>query len=919
MDEFGINSGYVAELLDRYLQDPNSVDESWRAYFATHLPKPSVANGNGHAGYALIPQAVLLPPVETTAARSAQALQGRVSQLIDAYRTRGHLYANLDPLGIEKEDPRELDLHKFDLGEEHLDLVFSTVDMAGPKTATLREIIERLRTTYCRSIGAEFTHVENPEQRRWLQERMESTQNRLVLTPEEQIRILSKLTDAETLEQFIHKNYVGSKRFSLEGGESLIPMMDLLVETAGASGVEEIVIGMAHRGRLNVMVNILNKNVREIFAQFEDKDAEKFLGSGDVKYHLGYSHDHVTASGKTVHLTLAFNPSHLEWVNPVVEGRVRAKQDRRKDASRKRVMPLLIHGDAAFMGQGIVAETLNLANLEGYTTGGTVHIVVNNQIGFTTDPQDSRSTRYATDISRILKAPVFHVNGEDPEAVGQVTKLAVEYRQRFGQDVVIDLYCYRRYGHNEGDEPRFTQPLMYKVVDQKPTIRQLYVQHLLSLGHITQAQADEMAQRKREALDKALDEARRGSFEWVRTSGGGLWTGYSGGRDGKVPDVPTAVARERLLELGKRAIRLPEGFHLHPKLGKVLETRIERLEKGLPVDWATGEMLAYATLLADGVPIRLSGQDARRGTFAHRHATLRDVVTGERYTPLANMGEGFARFEVFDSPLSEAAVLGFEYGYSLDAPDALVIWEAQFGDFANTAQVIIDQFIASGEAKWDRLSGLVLYLPHGYEGMGPEHSSARPERFLQLCADDNMQVCALTTPAQLFHCLRRQILKPWRKPLVLFTPKSKLREQNATIDDFTSGSFQRVIGDPQVAPEDVKKILLCSGRVYFDLAAMRQKLGRDDIAIIRLEQLYPLSNELVEVLAPYKDGTPLVWVQDEPFNMGAWYFLNARLPKLLGHRLPLSCVSRPEHATPATGSQASHQLEQKRLLEAAFA
>jgi len=917
MDEFGINSGYVAELLDRYLQDPNSVDESWRAYFATRVPARNV-NGNGHAIFGVVAQPVMLAPAESAGARNAQALQGRVSQLIDAYRTRGHLYANLDPLGVEKEDPRELDLKKFELGEEHLDWVFSTVDMAGPKTATLREIIERLRTTYCRSIGVEFSHIENPEQRRWLQERMEATLNRLVLTPEEQIRILSKLTDAETLEQFIHKNYVGSKRFSLEGGESLIPMIDLLIETAGASGVEEIVIGMAHRGRLNVLVNILHKNVREIFAAFEDKDPEKFLARGDVKYHLGYSHDHVTAAGQTVHLTLAFNPSHLEWVNPVVEGRVRAKQDRRADANHKRVLPLVIHGDAAFMGQGVVAETLNLANLDGYTTGGTVHIVVNNQIGFTTDPRDSRSTHYSTDISRILKAPVFHVNGEDPEAVGQVTKLAAEYRQLFGQDVVIDLYCYRRYGHNEGDEPRFTQPLMYRIVDQKPTIREQYVQHLLSLGHLTTEQADEMAKRKRAALDKALDEARRGGFEWVRTSGGGLWAKYSGGRDGTVADVPTAVSRERLLELGKLATRLPEGFTLHPKLAKVLDTRIERLEKGLPVDWATGEMLAYATLLSEGTRIRLSGQDARRGTFAHRHATLRDVTTGQRYTPLANMGEGFAPFEVFDSPLSEAAVLGFEYGYSLDAPDSLVIWEAQFGDFANTAQVIIDQFLVSGEAKWDRLSGLVLYLPHGYEGMGPEHSSARPERFLQMCADDNIQVCALTTPAQLFHALRRQILKPWRKPLVLFTPKSKLREQNATIDDFTSGSFQRVIGDSQVAPEDVKKILLCSGRVYFDLAAMRQKLGRDDIAIVRLEQLYPLSNELVEALAPYKDGTPLVWVQDEPFNMGAWYFLNARLPSLLGTRLPLSCVSRAEHATPATGSQASHQLEQKRLLDAAF-
>lgn len=917
MDEFGINSGYVAELLDRYLQDPNSVDESWRAYFATRVP--ARRNGNGHLD--LFTQAataaIAATPLEAPAARTV--LQGRVSQLIDAYRTRGHLFANIDPLGFEREVPSELALQNFDLGEEHLDMVFSTVDMAGPKTATLREIIERLRTTYCRSIGVEYRHLESPEQRRWLEERMEATQNRLVLGAEEQLRVLSKLTDAEILEQFIHKNYVGSKRFSLEGAESLIPLMDLLVETAGASGVEEIVIGMAHRGRLNVLVNILKKNVREIFAAFDDRDAEKYLGSGDVKYHLGYSHDHVTASGQTVHLTLAFNPSHLEWVYPVIEGRVRAKQDRRRDSTRKRVMPLAIHGDAAFMGQGVVAETLNLANLQGYTTGGTVHIVVNNQIGFTTDPDDSRSTRYATDVSRILKAPVFHVNGEDPEAVGQVTQLAIEYRQRFGQDIVIDLYCYRRYGHNEGDEPRFTQPLMYKVVDEKPTVRQQYVEHLLALGHITREQADALAQEKHAALDLALDEARAGHFEWVPTAMGGLWSGYAGGLDKDVPEVSTAVPREKLLELAKRAVELPESFNLHPKLARMIDTRFERLERGLPVDWGTGEMLAYASLLSEGVPIRMTGQDSRRGTFAHRHASLRDIVTGERYTPLAHMGEGFGRFEVHDSPLSEAAVLGFEYGYSLDAPDALVVWEAQFGDFANTAQVIIDQFIVSGEAKWDRLSGLVLYLPHGYEGMGPEHSSARPERFLQQCAEDNIQVCNPTTPAQLFHVLRRQILRSFRKPLVLMTPKSKLREQNATIDDFTSGSFQRVIGDPETLPKKVKKVLLCSGRVYFDLAAMRQKLGRTDIAILRLEQLYPLSDDLKKALEPYRDGTPLVWVQDEPFNMGAWYFLSARLPSLLGDRLPLSYVSRQEHATPATGSHASHQLEQKRLLEAAFA
>jgi 2-oxoglutarate dehydrogenase E1 component len=935
MDEFGINSGYVAEQLDRYLHNPESVDESWRRYFQTRLNGRSAVshtNGNGVVANGSTPEHAfpqrtpptrtangLTPTIMPTGSMSIVEGQGHVAQLIQAYRTRGHLFARVDPLRLEPAAPPQLDLANFGLTVADLDKTYSTVDMAGPKEATLREIIASLETTYCRSIGAEFTQVEDPEERAWLQQRMESTQNRLKLDGDAQIRILTKLTDAEIFEQFIHKNYVGAKRFSLEGAESLIPLLDLLVETSGQEGVEEIVIGMAHRGRLNVLANILGKNIREIFAAFEDGDPHKYLGSGDVKYHLGYSTDYKTLHGQSVHLTLAFNPSHLEWVNPVVEGRVRAKQDRRGDKDRKHVMPLLIHGDAAFIGQGVVAETLNLAGLEGYETGGTIHVVVNNQIGFTTMPTDARSTRYATDIVRMLKVPVFHVNGEDPEAVVQVTKLAAEFRQLFGKDVVVDMYCYRRYGHNEADEPRFTQPLMYSIIDKKPSVREVYVRRLVEMGQITTHQAEEIVGRRRAVLDAALDEARKGEFSWVPTAMGGLWSGFAGGADAKTPEVPTNVPKEELIALAERAVALPADFHPNPKIAKLFETRLDKVKKGQPLDWAIGEMLAYASLVSIGTPIRLSGQDARRGTFSHRHATVNDIKSGAPYVPLAQMATGKGRFEVYDSPLSEAGVLGFDYGYSLDYPDGLTVWEAQFGDFVNSAQVIIDQFLISGEDKWHRLSGIVLFLPHGYEGQGPEHSSARLERFMQQAAEDNVQVCNLTTSAQIFHVLRRQVLRPWRKPLIIMTPKGNLRLATSTIDDFANGAFQRVIGDTSgVDPADVTRILLCSGRVYYDLEKKRTELGVKDVAIVRLEQLYPLSDAIVKALLPYKDGTPLVWVQDEPWNMGAWYQLNAHLPQLLDQRLPLTCVSRAESASPATGSHASHDLEQQMLLEAAF-
>ncbi len=965
--DFGINTGLVEELFAQYLDNPDAVEPVWRDFFdgqvgraapgalssraasgspptpaPARAPLPSALardsarpNGHGNGHYqAEVTHPAILPQALTEAESLARAaLHARIYQLVNAYRVRGHLFAHLDPLDVPPKAPPELDLVNFGLGAGDLDKLFPTVDLAGvPPQLTLREIILRLEETYCRSIGVEFTHVEDPEQRTWLQKQMEATKNRLVLGREDQLRILTKLSDAEIFEQFIHRSYeAGTKRFSLEGGESMIPLLDLMVEHSGTLGVSEIVMGMAHRGRLNVLANILEKSPREIFAAFEDADAERYLGSGDVKYHLGYSTDRVTARGDKIHVTLTFNPSHLEFVNPVVEGRARSKQDRRGGGpeARRAVMPLLIHGDAAMIGQGIVAETLNLTGLQGYSTGGTVHLIVNNQVGFTTDPEDSRSTRYASDIVRMLKVPVFHVNGEDPEAVTHVARLAIEWRQRFGMDVVIDMYCYRRYGHNEGDEPRYTQPVMYAAIDKKPTVRQIYVKRLVGLGQLTEEQADDIVRRRREALAQALDEVKQKGFEPVTYTMAGVWTPYYGGPEKLNPDVSTAVPAETLLAISKRLLDYPEGFHVHPKILPLLRARHDRLASGQWFDWGTGEILAYATLLAEGSPVRLSGQDVQRGTFSHRHSVLRDSVTGAAFTPLSRVAAKGAWIEAYNSPLSEAGVLGFDFGYSLDYPEALVIWEAQFGDFLNGAQVIVDQFITSSEDKWHRLSGIVLYLPHGFEGQGPEHSSARVERFLQNSAEDNIQVVNLTTPAQLFHVLRRQVRRPWRKPLVITTPKSLLRVATtstgphrpvSTLTDLTEGRFHRAIGDvSDTDPSQVKKILLCTGKLYYELAQARDARGIRDVAIVRLEQLFPLNDEIRDVLAPYKDGTKLVWVQEEPKNYGYWYYICANLPEHIDGRLPLGCVCRMPSASPATGSKASHNLEQRRLIDEALA
>jgi len=957
--DFGINQGLVEELYLRFRENPSAVDGDWRKYFERlseaeqagllRRGEPAAgpiygnghahtngqaknghshgangangANGNGHAraefsttvtgGYGL------------TNGDLQQEYQERVTALVNGYRLRGHRFAQLDPLGINKPDDNELSLARFGLDQVDPNTLFATGNFAGPAKLPLKEFVKRLQQTYCRSIGVEYRNIEEPEIRSWLQERMETTQNRIELTNEEKVRILSKLIDAEIFEQFLHTKYVGAKRFSLEGSESIIPLMELVIDSAGQHRVEELVIGMAHRGRLNVLANVMEKNLKEIFAAFEDDNPEPLFGRGDVKYHLGYSSDRVMPDGHNIHLTLAFNPSHLEFVNPVVEGRVRAKQDRRGDKERKKVLPVLIHGDAAFIGQGVVAETLNLSELRGYSSGGTLHVVINNQIGFTTVWNDSRSSRYCTDLTRMLRCPVFHVNGEDPEAVAQVVRLSMDYRQRFGRDVVIDLYGYRRYGHNEADEPRFTQPIMYSAIDQKPSVREVYVQRLVESGHFTREQAGELEAARRRTLEAELESVRKGGpFVAPQYSMQGLWAGYKGGPDADCPDVPTSVPKEKLKELLTKITEVPADFHVHPKIKRFLEQRREQRDEKKPLDWGTGESLAYASLVMEGWPVRLSGQDSRRGTFSHRNAVLHDVQNGKLYTPLAKMDPKQARFEVWDSPLSEAGVLGFEYGISLDYPDALVIWEAQFGDFANGAQVLIDQFLSSSEDKWYRLSGLVLLLPHGFEGQGPEHSSARLERFLTLCAEDNMQVCNLTTPAQCFHALRRQVLRPYRKPLVIMSPKSLLRSPAAvsTLDDLANGSFQRIIPDQgKLDPKKVKKVLLCSGKVYYDLAAAREERKRDDVAIIRVEQLYPLRKaEIESVLAPYKASTQVVWVQEEPWNMGAWYYMRARLPDLLGKSFPLSCVSRAESASPATGSLSTHKIEQQLLVDQAF-
>jgi 2-oxoglutarate dehydrogenase E1 component len=747
---------------------------------------------------------------------------------------------------------------------------------------------------------------------------MEECENRIELSRKEQLRILKWLTDAAVFESFLQTKFTGAKSFSLEGAESLIPLLDLAIQRAGNDGVEEIVLAMAHRGRLNVLANVIGKSPREIFREFLDRESR--TGPGDVKYHLGYSSDRVTAGGRKLHLSLCFNPSHLEFVNPVALGRMRAKQDRFGDTQRRRGLVILIHGDAAFAGQGVVQECLNLSELAGYRVGGAIHVIVNNQLGFTTTPREGQSSTYCTDVAKLLQIPIFHVNGEDPEAVAQVVRLALEFRKEFQRDVVIDMYCYRLRGHNEGDEPTYTQPLLYKLIAKQPSVRNGYLKRLLTLHGITESEAKRIEADCQARLEMEFSAARSQDYQLSNPTPTGPWANYHGGAVSRAEEVDTGVESKRISALLESQTQFPKDFHLHPKLVRAVQRRREMAAGKQPLDWSAAEAVAMASLAAEGFRVRLSGQDSVRGTFSQRHAVLFDVENGRTYMPLNHVGRNQAPVEVINSPLSEAGVLGFDYGYSLDYPDGLVIWEAQFGDFVNAAQVVIDQFLASAEAKWRRLSGVVLLLPHGFEGQGPEHSSARLERFLELAAEDNIQVVYPSTPAQYFHCLRRQALRRWRKPLVMMTPKSLLRHRACTsaLDEFSDGRFRGVIAPAEIS-SDHAHVILCAGKIYYELDERRHKMEAATPPIMRLEQLYPLPmEELKNALAPLADGTPLVWVQEEPENMGAWRFLHANWGDKLFDRFPLTCISRPASASPATGSKKAHEREQEQLIERAL-
>ena len=856
------------------------------------------------------------PVFDGTAAGTGAEIekQARVLQLINMYRVRGHLIANLNPLSPEIKYHPELDPERYGFTVWDYDREFITGGLAGKPRATLREILDILREAYCQTIGVEYMHIQEPEQKEWIQKRVEGVPRSAWMDVDMKRHILARLNAAEAFERFLHTKYVGHKRFSLEGAESLIPMLDAALNHAIDYGIEEVVMGMAHRGRLNVLANIVGKSYEKIFREFEgDIDPESSQGSGDVKYHLGATGVHTRSDGKSIKLTLASNPSHLEAVDPVVEGMARARQDILHDESRDRVLPILIHGDAAFAGQGVVAETLNLSALKGYRTGGTVHIVVNNGIGFTTDAMDARSSVYATDIAKMVQAPIFHVNGDDPEACVHVIQLALAFRQAFKKDVVVDMICYRRHGHNESDEPSYTQPLMYKKISERRSVRKLYTESLVNRGDITLEEAEEALREFQNILEEAFEATRESRPPQIRLPE------RETPPEKLEPDIPTGVEPEVLNEIVHALTVVPPGFTIHPKLGRQIMAKKQMYEKG-QVDWGLAEALAFGSLLIEGVPVRLSGQDSRRGTFSQRHAVLIDYHTEEEYTPLNHLRADQAPLMIFDSLLSEYAVLGFEYGYSVVRKDALVCWEAQFGDFANGAQIVIDQFISSAEDKWNQVSGIVLLLPHGYEGQGPEHSSARIERFLTLCAESNMRVVVPTTAAQYFHVLRRQIKLDVKKPLIVMTPKSLLRAEAARShpDEFASGRFQVVLDDPE-PPKKVRRLIFCTGKVAYDLMKYRKKQNIQDTAIVRLEQLYPFPFEpLRRILEQYSNVRDIRWVQEEPRNMGSWHFVLSRFQELLGSKPPLQYVGRLPSGSPATGSFHVHLAEQERLVQEAF-
>jgi 2-oxoglutarate dehydrogenase E1 component len=933
----GANAGFIAELYARFLEDPDAVDESWRRFFSEMGEDASVALAELHAPDWSRPASVVVADRAAGAQVSAEALRRaaidsiRALNLIRAYRVRGHLEADLDPLGLATRGPYpELDYRSYGFTEVDLDREIFIDNLLGRERATLREILATLRATYCGTIGVEYMHIQVPAARAWIQEKFEKG-SRPALTAPLRKQILGTLTAAETFERFLDRRYTGTKRFGIEGAESLMPALEAILYRGCELGVREFVIGMPHRGRLNVLANFVGKPFAAIFSEFQGNatQPEHVHGSGDVKYHLGTSGDREVGR-QTVHLSLAANPSHLEAVDPVVLGKVRAKQYQRGDSERTRVAGILMHGDAAFAGQGLVAESLELSELDGFCTGGTIHIIVNNQIGFTTSPSAARSSPYPSDVAKGVQAPIFHVNGDDPEAVVEVARAATEYRHQFKKDVVIDLFCYRRHGHNESDEPAFTQPLMYRAIARHPTTRQIYASRLVAAGVVDEAEVAAMASRFVAGLEAQFEAAkgyRPNKADWLE----GAWAGFEEAPEDIRHDDrrgDTGVAVEILREVGRGLVTVPEGFRLNPKIARQLEAKRAAIEAGEGIDWATAEALAIASLCAEGTHVRMSGQDTGRGTFSQRHAVLFDQETEERYVPINHVRAGQAPFEIIDSPLSEAGVIGFEYGYSLADPSTLVLWEAQFGDFANGAQVIIDQFLSSGEAKWLRMSGLVMLLPHGYEGQGPEHSSARLERYLQLCAEDNIQVCNLASAANYFHALRRQIRRNFRKPLVIFTPKSLLRAREVTsrLDEMGAGtSFHRVIAesDAIAAGDQVRRVVLCSGKVYFDLLKARAERGDERVALVRVEQLYPFpSNTLGKVLRHYRNAE-IVWCQEEPQNMGAWNFVDRRIEEVLA-RLDVAAkrprfAGRAEAASPATGLFKRHVEEQAHLVADALA
>lgn len=937
-DDFlsGANAIFIAELQHRWRSDPNQVSSEWATWFENLNRIESGGASDQPPEWAKFPSQIIgvqevesltpLPEIDGQDIRAATLDSIRAIMLIRAYRIRGHLLANLDPLNLGEKTPHpELDPKTYGFSDADMDRPIFINFVLGREIATLNEILSIVRDTYCSTIGIEFMHIQDPEQKAWIQERIEGVRNQTEFTKKGKTTIYERLVSAENFEQYLHRKYVGTKRFGLDGGEAVIPALEQILKRGSQLGVRECVIAMAHRGRLNVLHNVLSKPFRAIISEFLGNPAnpEDAGGSGDVKYHMGNSADR-EFDGNDVHLTLNANPSHLEVVNPVAIGRTRAKQNQRHDEDRSQVMSLVMHGDAAFAGQGIVAETFAFSALRGYRTGGTIHMIVNNQVGFTTDPAYSRSSPYPTDVAKMVMAPIFHVNCDDVEAVIHVCRIATEFRQQFKTDVILDLICYRRFGHNEGDEPFFTQPVMYSTIKTHPPVRQIYGDKLVKEGTLSEAEAKEIIDKNLAYLDSEFEAGtsyKPNKADWLEGNWAHMKKAHGEDRRGE-----TAVTKDQVKLVAKAMTTVPEGHQIHPKLQRVLDGRKKVLETGQDIDWATAEQLAFGTLLLEGHPVRLSGQDSCRGTFSQRHAVFVDQTNGNRHVALNAISADQTFFEVIDSPLSEASVLGFEYGYSQAEPNALVMWEAQFGDFANGAQVIVDQFISSGEAKWLRMSGLVMLLPHGHEGQGPEHSSARLERYLQLCAEDNMQVVNCSTPANYFHVLRRQLKRDFRKPLIVMTPKSLLRHKRcvSTLDDMTGGrTFHRVIGehDEKIA-KSAKRIVISSGKVYYDLLEAREKGDIKDIALIRLEQIYPFPHNTLKRVLETRPDAEVVWCQEEPKNMGSWFFVESRLEAVMTdvggkHRRPIY-AGRLEAASPATGSMSRHIEEQNQLVAEAL-